>query len=310
MAAFTTVMSAVADVDDSIILEYDKQFMLSLAAQGVMDQFATVKRDINSKSIIIPKYDALALATTPLAEEDDVTSEAMVDSNVTLTPVEYGNVVTPTLLASLQTAKMSDLAASRLTGINAGRTLNKLATLACDASANILRVNDRAADANIVAGDIISASEIAQAYNKLDRASALPMIGSEYVLVMHSDVIHDLREATGAGSWQDVNKYTRPEGILKNEVGMFKGFIVVSDAMCKIDLDAGDGNVDVYYSYALGFNSFGKAVSQDVSQRITGPFDKLSRFVNFGWLAVLQYKIVEQEALWCVRSSSSLGTNT
>jgi len=136
--AFTLNLSGTAEVDDSIREEFDTEFRLAFAEQGVASQFATVMRDIGSKSISLPKYDQLDLAITPLQEKEDVTSEAMSDSAIIITPQEYGNVVTTTKLASLQTGGMADRAAARLVGINAGRTKNKLATLAMDLGTNVL----------------------------------------------------------------------------------------------------------------------------------------------------------------------------
>ena len=64
--AFTTNLSGVAQVDDSIVLAYDQAYLVAVGQDNVMEQFASVKTDIGAKSISIPKYARLALATTPL----------------------------------------------------------------------------------------------------------------------------------------------------------------------------------------------------------------------------------------------------
>ena len=146
-------------------------------------------------------------------------------------------------------------------------------------------------------------------FNRLAGGNVDPLVAGDYILVAHDDVIHDLREGTTVGSWQDVLKYTQPGQILKNEVGMFKGFRVIRDNLSTILVDGGVGSVDVYSSYFLGFNALGKAVSADPQMRITGPFDKLGRFLNVGWFGCLKYLIIEQNALFVLRSSSSVGDN-
>lgn len=306
--AFTVNLSGTAQVDDSIISEFDAEFRVALAEQGAAAQFASIKKDFKAASISLPRYDQLALATTPLVETDDVTSEAMSDSAVIVTPKEYGNVVTTTKLASLQTAGMADRAAAKLVGINAGRTDNKLAVLALDASTNILFASgtDRV---STVAGDIMTGTLMGQAYNKLARKEAIGVANGDYVALMHDDIIHDIREASGAASWVDVHKYSLPETALRNEVGMYKGFRIVRDNLTTIITDGGAAAVDIYLSHFLGFNAFGKGVSQSIEMRATGPFDKLSRFVNLGWHGVFEYKIVEQDALWSAESASSVGVN-
>ena len=307
--AFTINLSGTAQVDDSIRSEFDAEFRVALAEQGAAAQFASIKKDFEAESISLPKYDQLALAVTPLVEEDDVDSEAMVDSKVLVNPKEYGKVVTTTKLASLQTAGMADRAAARLVGINAGRTDNRLAILALDASTNVIYSN-AGGRAAITPADIMTGTLMGTAFNKLARKEAIGIANGDYVMLAHDDVIHDLREATGAASWVDVNKYSLPENALRNEVGMYKGLRVVRDNLTTILADAGDATTDVYVSHVIAFNAFGKGTSMDIEMRATGPYDKLNRFVNLGWYGVFEYKIVEQDALWSIESASSVGQNS
>lgn len=306
--AFTTNMTAVAQVDDSLILEYDKQFIIAHAQEQVMDQFVSYKRQIDAKSIEFPKYAQLTLQTSSLTEDADVTSEALSDSQIILTPAEYGNVVTTTKLANLQSGGRADLAAARLAGINMGRSLDKLAVLAAEGSANELTV--AASEAATVATDVMTVSFLNQLYNKLARASVPGLSDGMYVAVMHDDVIHDLRDSAGSGSWQDISKYQRSEEILKNEVGMIAGFKIIRDNNVTINTDAGSTTVDTYHTLCLGFNALGKAESSPAKMVISGPFDKLSRFVNIGWHACVDYGIVDQDALWIGTTASSVGANT
>lgn len=305
--AFTTNLSGTSAVDDSVILAYDQAYIVAVGQDNVMEQFASVRTDIGAKSISMPKYSRLAVATTPLTETDDVTSEAIADAAIVLTPAEYGNVVTKTNLASLQTGGRIDLAAAQLVGINHGATMDKLALLALDASTNSYIVGGTAAG-SVAATDIATGTFLNYFYNKLARAS-VPMINGSYVAVMHDDVIADLREATSTGSWVDVTKYATPETVLKNEVGMYKGFRIVRDNQATYADQTGAGTVDLYNSYFLGFNALGKAISQSGRMVATGPFDKLNRFVNLGWYEVCDYSIIDQDAVWLGQSASSKGSN-
>lgn len=310
MADFTTGMTSIADVDDSIILEYDQQFLIANAQEQIMDQFVNYKKDIGAKSIDLPRYDQLALVTSALTDKEDPASTALVDSKVTLTPAEYGNVVTTTRLANLQTGGTADRAAARMVGINAGRSQDKLALLAADASTNTLFPGAVASEGALVATDVADSDLLNRAYNKLARESVAGAIGGDYIMVAHDDVIHDLREASAAGTWLDVNKYAVPGEVLRNEIGMYRGFRVVRNNHATLTPDGGSTTVDSYRSYFMGFNALGKAVSQEVELRMTGPYDKLNRFVNMGWFGCFQYKIVEQQALWVGITASSVGANT
>lgn len=311
MADFTTNMSDTTALDEGIVQEFDAQFGLAFTETATVDQFVTYKKQIDAKSIDFTIYDQLALATTALTEKDDITSEAMGDNKVTLTPAEHGNAVTTTRLVNLQSGGKPDLAAARVVGINAGRTASRLALLAADASTNIILPAGVAAEVNLVAGDVLDAATVGLAYNKLSRANVpgLAGAGSEYALICHDDVIHDLREATATGAWQDVHKYSIPGEILQNEVGMFKGFRVIRNNLATLNTDGGAAAVDSYYSYAIGFNALGKADSQNMNMVLSGPYDKLKRFINIGWYGVFQYKIVQSDALWVIATASSVGIN-
>lgn len=303
--AFTSTMTTTAEVDNSIIELMDAQYLIAAGQDAVMEQFVQVQKNIGAKSIEFPKYSRLALATSALDEDDDVSSAALADAQIILTPAEYGKVVTTTKLANLQTGGKADLAAARLVGINQVQTLDKLAILALEASSNSATV-DGGAESALDASDVMTHTFFDQMYNKLSRTS-IPKVNGGYVAVVHEDVAYDLRQSS---HWLDVMKYANPEQILMNEIGMLKGFRVVVDNHISINDDGGASTVDTYKTLFFGFNALGKAVSQEPVMKLTGPFDKLARFVNIGWHGVLQYKIVDQDALWVGISASSVGANS
>ena len=76
---FITNMSGVSDVDDSIILAYDQSYIIAHDQNNVMDQFVQYKEDIGAKSITLPKFSRLAVATTPLSESEDAAGAALSD---------------------------------------------------------------------------------------------------------------------------------------------------------------------------------------------------------------------------------------
>lgn len=306
--AFTTNLTGTAQLDDSIITAFDSQFIVAAAQEQIMDQFVSYQAKIGAKSIEFPKYAQLPLATTPLDEVEDVVSSALSDSKITLLPVEYGQVVTKTQLASLQTGGKADLAAARLVGMSMGRTLDKLAILALEASSNAITV-DGGAESALTDTDIMTVSFLNSLYNKLARSSIQPLSDGQYVAVMHDDQIHDLRNSVGSNSWTEISKYSKPESVLMNEIGSIAGFKIVRDNNCTISADAGSGNVDTYKAICMGFNALGKAVSLQPQGVLSGPYDKLARFVNVGWKGILKYGIVDQDALYVGITASSVGAN-
>ena len=73
--------------------------------------------------------------------------------------------------------------------------------------------------------------------------------------------------------------------------------------------DAGASDVDTYRALFMGFNALGKAEAQPMMQKMTGPFDKLGRFVSIGWYWVGDYSIIDQDAIWMAIGASSVGVN-
>ncbi|MEE8598225.1 MAG: N4-gp56 family major capsid protein, partial [Dehalococcoidales bacterium] len=274
----------------------------------VMDQAASYKKSIGSKSIQMAKYPRLSLDTTPLVEQDDVDSEALSDTQILFIPEEHGKVVTTTALANLQTGGTADRAAARLVGMHMGQLTDRLACEALDGSANVSTPNG-AAEAALTAAETLSASYLNSLYNKLARRNVKPMANGLYALFAHEDVIFDLRADAGSASWTEISKHQKSDDILKNEVAQLAGFSIIRDNLSTLTTDGGSGAVDTYRSYAMGFNALGKAVSQEPQGVISGPFDKLARFANIGWKGTVKYGIVDQDALELAVSASSVGAN-
>ena len=307
MVDFVANMTGTTQLDDSIKLAFAQSFLIANGQNNVMDQLAQVKEQIGAKSIQMTKYSRIAVDTTPLTETEDPARVQLVDSSILFTPAEHGKIVTRTNLASLQTGGQADLAAAQLVGINAGMHTDTLAVEALTASANKIYAG-AGSEAGLLAADVIDAAFLNKMYNKLARTN-VPKINGAYIAVLHEDQIFDLRAASGTGSWQDVTKYTDAMPALANEVGMFKGFRIISNSNVKYSDQAGAGTVDAYSGLFLGFNALGLAVSQPLSVRVTGPFDGLGRFVNVGWYGVMQYKIVDADAVYVGVTSSSVGAN-
>lgn len=307
MADFTEVLTGTLEVDDSAIEEFEAQFLLSQASMGVIDQFISYKRDIGAKSIELLKYDQIPLNTTPLNEREEVDSTPMVDSAILFTPDSHGDVITTTEVSNITSGGRVNVGASRIVGINAGRVQNKLGLLAMDLSTRILFAGDATGLGDMDAADEVDPLFLEKAFSALgDKETiGMPQAGGEYVAIMHDNVIASLRSGTALGSWQDVSKYTDNMPILKNEVGMFKGFRIIKDNLATIVVGGagGDGS-DAYNSYFMGFNALGKVQSQDTTQVITQN-DKLNRFLNIGWKAMVKYGIVENDALVVGKSVKS-----
>lgn len=310
MADFTINMSGTAELPDTAItLEAVADFIVAYQQANVLDQFVEYNQQIGAKSIAFPRFDLLAPAISPLSEREDITSAALSESNVILTPAEYGNVVTVTSLADIRSGGAALRAAVQLVARNMAESTNIIATRALEATTNVLTA-DGGAEADLTAGDIITRELLNKVYNKLSRANVPKHSATgQYIALLHEDQIYDLRDSAAAGSWTDVNKYNNEIAVLNNEVGSYAGFRIVQNNHALVNTDGGAAAVDTYTASFLGFNGIGKAESMVPEMRITGPFDKLGRFANVGWYGVFQYKIIEPAAVWKLITASSVGAN-
>lgn len=308
--AFSASMSTTTALADNLILLWKKEFFISGADEYTkgLDSLVTHKDGFKGKTQSFTEYTKQTVITSALTEDTVATNVAMADTAHTITPAEYGNVVQTTNLVELQTDGQAGRAAVRLAAINAAESQEKLLILAGEAGTNEITVN-ATNEASTTASNIITPVLVDRMYNKMKR-SGIPKIQNSYWAVLHDDVIHDLRAGTAAGTWTDINKYDNSMEVRTNEVGMYGGFRIISSPLVTVNTDAGDSAVDTYHSMFFGFNAFGKAVSQPVALKITGPFDNLERFVNIGWYGVFKYGIVDSNALWILTGASSIGSNT
>ena len=305
MAAFYTNMSGTTEIDDALKTLWAGAFRLGFAQNDVVTPFAQ-RIDIVGSAMNVIKYGSMAVDTSALAEYDEATATALSDSKITLTPAEYGQVVSRTQLANLKTGGQLEMAAFQAVGQAAARKLNKLGTAALEAATNTFAVANTAATLTANT-DIVTLTTLNKVYNKLARANVPTVEGGLYVAFLHDDIIHDLRNATGAGSWMDTNKYTNVTP-LTNEVGTFGGFRIIRNNDATVTARTGAYG-DAYESAFVGAESLLMGVSQDVAPIITGPFDNLGRFVNIGYYGVLDIKIGRPESVWTVMATSTVAAN-
>ena len=303
----TDQITRAADFDDSQIALLDQAFLIASTDAIVIDQFVDYKKEIGAASIAMDKYPKMSRATTALTDGTDVDRTRLTDTKVTLTPEEYGAVVGVTTLANLQTGGKAPIATAAVVAQNMVETMNAVGIIAGEAGTNIRLANGAASEGTIVAGDIIQPRDLDYVHNKLTRANIQFFEGENYIALAHPDVISDIKlmpEFVAAA------KYASAIQLMRNEVGIWKGFRWVSTTGVTVNTDAGAGTVDSYHTQFFGHNALGRADSKVPGLTITGPFDMLGRVINLGWYGVVDYGILDQNAHWIITSASSFGTNT
>jgi N4-gp56 family major capsid protein len=304
--AFVANQSGTTELADRLVQIYNQQFIISGNLTNGIQSLCTQRDSINGKAEEFVIYTKLTKQTTALTEDNDTPSEAMSDTKITITPAEYGNVVSRTNLVDLQSGGMVTMAAYELAGFNARESVENKMILVGEAGANEIIVT-QAAEASLAATNILTAQYVNRAFNKLKRVG----IPGPYYALAHSDVIFDIKADAGTGNFLSVNQYN-PDGrltILDNEVGYFGGFRWIESPLVTINADAGAGAVDTYHTQFFGYNAFGYVESQAVHPTLVTN-DKQQRFYHIGWLGCYEFGIVDSNAHWIVTSAATLGANT
>ncbi len=323
MAPTPMNISTGASLGDLVQTAYDRMAYFALRPQLYFDAVADVQptRQAMPGSVVKMTIMAdLAVQSAAINESTDINAVQVTDSQVTLTLVEYGNVVTTT--AKLRGTSFIDVdpVIANLIGFNAGKSLDTIARDVLKGGSNVRYATGGATDPvsrlTVEASDTIAGDDVRRALADL-RGANVAEIGNAYVAYIHPDVSYDLRGGTGAANWRDPHTYSQPAEIWNGEIGMFEGFRFVETPQAPVFADAGSSTTltDVYRTIFIGRQGFAKAYStQDGNgafpKVVPGPItDSLRRFVPLGWYWLGAYSIFRQESVRAVESASSIGAN-
>jgi len=298
-------------LSNQTIVAYQRAALFALRAGLVFDQFARFKPgDLTNPGspVRFTFWTEMTDATTPLGETTDITPVQLADSQVNVTPAEYGNGINTTIKIRTDSYVAGfDADAASLVAWNMVSTIDSLARLAMDAGTNEVFVGQVAEDA-IVATNILTADLVRQYHAKLVGASVQPF-DSNYIFVLDPDVSYDLKSETGDGAWVAPAQYVNTEKIYNNEIGTFGGFRFLETPRVTVTANAGDSNVDTYRSYLFGKEALAKAESIPASMVLGPVTDLLRRWQPLGWYGYFGYGMLRQASQWIITSASSIGDN-
>lgn len=324
MATPTTTASSAGIGDDTTQTVYDTAALEAFRTNLVFRRNADVKWSISDgpmrgSSVVFTKLNALAVATTALSETADPTPVTITDSTVTLTPVEYGNVVKTTEKFRATSFLNADLTIAREVALNMEESVDRLAANQLIAGTNVSYVG-QSSRAAITASNTLTGNHIKLGRNQLAKNNVPFPADSTgmgnlraYLGITHPDPSYDLQVESGQAAWSAPQIYREGgnDGVWTGELGAFGGvFMVESANPALLIADAGaTSTVDVYLTLFMGFQALGEAIAVPQGIRIVGGVDDLARFVSVGWYGILAYGRIREEALFRVESASTRGTN-
>lgn len=308
MAIVYTTSSDVSDIQVELLEKYFLADFENRQLLSVAGDIVTHKYEEKAKTIDVPYFERLARRKTALTEDEDVDGVKIESAGkVSLTPKEYGEAITKTKLAQLQTGGQVDFAALELVAGHAADSINGLAADALKSSTNVLVANEVADEGSLTASDTIQDSDLEYVYNRLNRNKVPKSPDGHYVALAHPDITDYIKNLDG---FVGIQKYADATVILKGEIGTYKGFRWRITDSLEPNEDSGAGTVDSYDTIFMGFGGFGMAESFPLNLVISGPFDKLGRFVHVGWYSVFEYKITNAKCVWNIKAASGFGDNT
>lgn len=304
----STSAAGSGQMSNQVITAYERAARFALRDEAVWDQFAKVKPGNLTNPgtpVSFEFWNDMTEATTPLSEVTDVDPVGLSDTQVTITPAEYGNAVLKTIRLMTDTFLVGwDADVANLVNENMVKSIDTLARVAVDAATNITTI-DGGATASLTAGDVLTAAAIRQRHAQLRRANARPWFGELFAAVISPEVAYDVKVETGDAGWLVPAAYVDTQRIYTNEIGTWGGFKFLESNRTLLTVDGGS-SADVHNSYFFGQEFLAKA--EAIAPRIVqGPItDTLMRFRPIGWHAYLAYKVLRQATVRVITSSATI----
>lgn len=311
-------------MSNAVQTAYDKTFEFQLRSQPLFRAIAD-KRPNNltapGQSIVLERYQDLAVATTPLTESTD--PDAVAISNPTTTTLvlnEYGNPVLRTRKLFLTSLTDVDPAIANIISFNAAESIDTVVQTELRSGTNVIQRKAGAVTyvtngsvstpvgTTMAATDSFTSAMARLAVAKLRTNKAVPRKGSLYWCGMHPEVSHDLRAETGSAGWRDPHAYSAVGNIWAGEIGAYEGAYFIESPRCynAVDAGTGDNTVRRFRTYFAGQQALAEAVA-DEFHIVAGPVvDKLARFRPLGWYGMAGWKLYRQEALIRAETTSTI----
>ena len=274
------------------VKDFYSKYLIQLAdAKLVHDQFGQ-KRPIpagNGKTIEFRKFNPLAKITNALVEGVTPEGQALDVTKLTATVSQYGGFVRLTDILDLVSIDDVKTETTRLIGSQAGRSLDTVVREILNGGTNVqYHEGERGSRSEITSSDHLTVKAVKRAVRTLKRNNC-EKINGNYVGIIHPDVAFDLMNDP---EWVEWHKYTTPENMYTNEIGMIAGVRFVETTEAKIFESAGSGSMDIYSTLIIGANAYGTTdieggglefiVKQKGSGGTSDPLDQRS---TIGWKA-------------------------
>lgn len=297
---------------------YDRLVGFKLRAAPVHRDLVDVRprqQAMPGSSVVLSLYQDLATATSSLTETVDPDAVSLGNpTQITLTPLEYGNAVLRTRLVSLFALSDVDPAIANIVAYNLLDSVDSLVLTQLVAGTNVIReaggsmTINSGANSAITSTDTLQSRDCRAAVTKLRVNKAVPRRGSMYAAYIHPDVAYDLKsESANIAGWRAPQVYSGPDNVWAGEIGEYEGAFWIETPRANNDT-SGSASTRVFYTLVVGQEALAEALTEEFHTVVGLPIDKLMRARPIGWYGVAGWNIYRQEALFQIRTTSSIHT--
>lgn len=296
---------------------YDKTLLDQAIPAFVHNRFAQVRdipRNGGTDTIKFRRYGLLTAQTTALSEGVTPAGKQLAITDLTATPLQYGDYVTLTDVLQFETYDPILTETAEILGEQVGDTLDQLCRDVMAATTTKQYASSATQTSDITAAMKISRAEVKEAVRTLKVANAKPLtsminpstgyntvpMNAGFIGIVHPNTTYDLDDATG---WIPVEKYPNKSDVMENEVGSLAGVRFIETTNAKVRAGAGNG-VDVYSTIILAKNAIAQTrISGETLKNIVKPLgsagtaDPLDQRATSGWKLTYVAKILNQTYL-------------
>lgn len=310
------VLSTDAGLSVEMKTYYDRRLIARALPNLLFSKFAQ-KRSIprrGGKTIEFRKFASLGVSKTALTEGTPPAGQSLTATAITATVAQYGDGV-----------KFSDLVSTTTIDPILEETTDLLAEQAAESIDELVRDvlvtgtsvqywdGSRAAAANITATDTLNVATIRRAVLTLTLNRARKIDGA-YQAIIHPRQAHDLQ---GTTEWVQAQVAGERTGRVQDgSLGMLYGVKFWVTDKVKVYNGGVGGTIDIHQALFFGADAFGNiALDGHNLQTIFHPLgsagtaDMLNQLASMGWKVAFVTKIISDEYMVRVETSTSTGSN-
>jgi N4-gp56 family major capsid protein len=236
-------------------LYYDKQFLDRLELALRFDQLCEKKKMPKASGSLVTwtRYGNLSANTTPISAGVIPNGSNMSASQITATPVQYGDYITMSDEIELKSIDPIVEAANELLAYEASLSLDTLIRNQLDGNVTNVFANGAANEGATSA--VVSAADLRKSAKTLKVVGTKPMVGNDFLGLFHTASMYDLMSETATGGFLDTTKYTSADPIMKGEMGKIWGIKLLESPNVKTG--TGAAAATTYHNFIVGKGAAG-----------------------------------------------------